>query len=135
MQSTTVAFGGSSKALALTSDSVNVMLVSPKFNVESLASYNVNLAAYSNAPDTLAIGVIVDINNPADTYIDLGIIGLATAKQWNEYSFSFAALIFASESAFISAISLSDSARSSAFSASALRLAISCFLLLLIPWQ
>ncbi len=92
VQSTTVAFGGSSKALALTSDSVNVMLVSPKFNVESLASYNVNLAAYSNAPDTLAIGVIVDINHPADTYIDLGIIGLATAKQWNEYSFSFAAL-------------------------------------------
>ena len=92
VQSTTVAFGGSGKALALTSDSVNVMLVSPKFNVESLASYNVNLAAYSNAPDTLAIGVIVDINHPADTYIDLGVIGLATAKQWNEYSFSFAAL-------------------------------------------
>ncbi len=92
LSSSSVAFGGSGKALALTTDSVNVMLVSPKFNVASLADYNVNLAAYSNTPATLAIGVIVDLNNPADTYTDLGSIDLTTARQWNEYSFSFAVL-------------------------------------------
>ena len=90
LSSSTVAFSGD-QSLSITTDSVGVMLVLPRFDVTTLAPYEISLAAYSDPAANLPIGVMTDMND-ISTFIDLGMISLTAAKSWNEYSLSLSAL-------------------------------------------
>lgn len=74
-------------AVSVQSDSVGLMLISPRFDAETLAPYVLNMAVRSPQATAITVGVIID---PSDvsTYIDLGEINLPTPNKWNEYSLS-----------------------------------------------
>lgn len=74
-------------AVSVQSDSVGLMLISPRFQAATLAPYVLNMAVRSPAATAITVGVIID---PSDvsTYIDLGEINLPTPNKWNEYSLS-----------------------------------------------
>ena len=74
-------------AVSVQSDSVGLMLISPRFEAATLAPYVLNMAVRATSAADITVGVIID---PSDvsTYIDLGEINLPTPNVWNEYSLS-----------------------------------------------
>lgn len=100
-------------------DSVAGLFVSPRFDVPSLAEYEVSLAIklsnvrYQGALKPLTIGVMTDPND-VSTYIDLGDIVIPSAGSWKEYRFSLADLATSDYAEWAAAqyvvVSLSDSA-------------------------
>lgn len=112
------AFDGNRSAVVVC-DSVAGLFVSPRFDVPSLAEYEVNLAIklsqvrYHGALKPLTIGVMTDPND-VSTYIDLGDIVIPSAGSWKEYRFSLADLATPDYADWATAkyivVSLSDSA-------------------------